>query len=49
MDVKKTMETGNTRVIMHEFCPYCGEPYNDDDFEYQFCSKCNFDNSQTLK
>lgn len=32
-----------------EHCPNCGELYDDIDFDYQICSKCEYDNSQRLK
>jgi len=32
-----------------EYCPNCGELYDDIDFDYQICHFCKFDNSQRLK
>ena len=39
----------NADSFLHEYCPKCGEPYNDADFEYQQCHYCKHDNSQVLK
>jgi len=32
-----------------EYCPNCGNFYNDIDFDYQICHYCKFDNSQRFK
>ncbi len=32
-----------------EYCPACGELYDDIDFEYQVCHYCKHDGSQRLK
>lgn len=28
-------------------CPCCGRAYDEIDYEYQICSRCNWDNSKS--
>jgi hypothetical protein len=33
-------------IILDEYCPECGEEYDEIDYEYQICHWCDYDNSK---
>ncbi len=39
----------NDMVLLDEYCPDCGEYYDEIDYEYQICHYCKYDLSQRLK